>query len=74
MKKLWKVLLSVLAFAVVFACVLALGTSADTKAAITENTDDAADLFRVLDASGTEIGKYKLLGSAVNAAPDGGRG
>ena len=73
MKKLWKVLLSVLAFAVVFACVLALGTSADTKAAITENTDDAAGLFRVLDASGTEIGKYKLLGSAVNAAPDGGR-
>ena len=73
MKKLWKVLLSVLAFAVVFACVLALGTSADTKAAITENTDDAAGLFRVLDASGTEIGKYKLLKSAVDAAPDGGR-
>ena len=73
MKKLWKVLLSVLAFAVVFACVLALGTSADTKAAITENTDDAAGLFRVLDASGTEIGKYKLLRSAVDAAPDGGR-
>ena len=73
MKKLWKVLLSVLAFAVVFACVLALGTSADTKAAITENTDDAAGLFRVLDASGTEIGKYKLLSSAVGAAPDGGR-
>lgn len=73
MKKLWKVLLSVLAFAVVFACVLALDTSADTKAAITENTDDAAGLFRVLDASGTEIGKYKLLSSAVGAAPDGGR-
>ena len=74
MKKLWKVLIPVLAFAVVFACVFALGTSADTpQAAITEDTDDAANLFRVLDASGKELGNnFKTLGSAISATPDGG--
>ena len=74
MKKLWKVLIPVLAFAVVFACVFALGASADTpQAAITEGTDEAANLFRVLDASGKELGNnYKTLGSAISATPNGG--
>lgn len=74
MKKLWKVLIPVLAFAVVFACVFALGASADTpQAAITEGTDEAAGLFRVLDASGKELGNdFKTLGSAITATPDGG--
>lgn len=68
MKKLRKVLIPVLVFAVVFACLFAIGASADTTMADVD--EDSIALFSMTQPDGT-VKTYKALTDAIKYANDG---
>ena len=74
MKKLWKILVPVLALAVIFTCVLAFASSAaDTTVTIPDGTVEEGSGTNVVAIirGGAEVGRYGSVKDAVSAAQSG---
>ena len=74
MKKLWKILVPVLALAVIFTCVLAFASSAaDTTVTIPDGTVEEGSGTNVVAIirGGAEVGRYGSVKDAASAAQSG---
>ena len=75
MKKLWKILVPVLALAVIFTCVLAFASSAaDTTVTIPDGTVEEGSGTNVVAIirGGAEVGRYGTLKAAIGALQNTG--